>query len=124
MEINFALIQSDGSAASGYSVTAADGRWLTEGEDYSIQWYREEATVAEGGGETYVDRAIDGATFVSYTKDANSVYQKFSVQLAPDGPHADRGQVPPRRNRQQGGARGVASTRATPSPPPLTAPRS
>ena len=85
VEINFALIQSDGSAASGYSVTAADGRWLTEGEDYSIQWYREEATVAEGGGETYVDRAIDGATFVSYTKDANSVYQKFSVQLAPTG---------------------------------------
>ena len=85
MEINFALIQSDGSAASGYSVTATDGRWLTEGEDYSIQWYREEATVAEGGGETYVDKAIDGATFVSYTKDANSVYQKFSVQLAPEG---------------------------------------
>lgn len=85
VEITFALVRSDGSATSGYSVTATDGRWLTAGKDYSIQWYREEATVDEGGSETGVDSPITGATSETYTKAANSVDQKFSVQLNPEG---------------------------------------
>ena len=58
--MTFTLIEDSGSTGLGFSVTGTDGRWLTNGTDYSVQWYREEKTVDQGGVETGVVKPIDG----------------------------------------------------------------
>ena len=85
VEMTFALVQNNTSAISGYSVTATDGRWLKEGVDFTMQWYRENPDVIEGGSESNVNVAIDGATESSYVKDASSLAQKFSIFLTAIG---------------------------------------
>lgn len=85
VEMTFALVQNNTSAISGYSVTATDGRWLKEGVDFTMQWYRENPDVSEGGSESNVNVAIDGATESSYVKDASSLAQKFSIFLTAIG---------------------------------------
>ena len=78
--MTFTLIEDSGSTGLGFSVTGTDGRWLTNGTDYSVQWYREEKTVDQGGVETGVVKPIDAATQTTYVKDASYKFQKYSVE--------------------------------------------
>ncbi len=83
--MTFTLMDKAGSKNLGFSVTGTDGRWLTNGTDYSVQWYREEKTVDQGGVETGVVKPIEAATQVSYEKEASSLYQKYSLEAVAMG---------------------------------------
>ena len=83
--MTFTLLDKAGSKNLGFSVTGTDGRWLTNGTDYSVQWYREEKTVDQGGVETGVVKPIEAATQVSYEKEASSLYQKYSLEAVAMG---------------------------------------
>lgn len=83
--MTFTLMDKAGSENLGFSVTGTDGRWLTNGTDYSVQWYREEKTVDQGGVETGVVKPIEAATQVSYEKEASSLYQKYSLEAVAMG---------------------------------------
>ena len=83
--MTFTLIEDSGSTGLGFSVTGTDGRWLTNGTDYSVQWYREEKTVDQGGVETGVVKPIEAATQTTYVKDASYKFQKYSVKAVAMG---------------------------------------
>lgn len=83
--MTFTLMDKAGSKNLGFSVTGTDGRWLTNGTDYSVQWYREEKTVDQGGVETGVVKPIEAATQTTYVKDASSKFQKYSVEAVAMG---------------------------------------
>lgn len=85
VKISFSLMRTAGNETEGYSVVGTDGRWLTNGTDYTIQWYREDKTVEDGGEETGSLKAIDGATQVTYTKAAAENYQKYCVEVIAAG---------------------------------------
>lgn len=83
--MTFTLMDKAGSKNLGFSVTGTDGRWLANGTDYSVQWYREEKTVDQGGVETGVVKRIEAATQTTYVKDASSKFQKYSVEAVAMG---------------------------------------
>lgn len=85
VKISFSLMRTAGNETEGYSVVGTDGRWLTNGTDYTIQWYREDKTVEDGGEETGSLKAIDGATQVTYTKAAAENFQKYCVEVIAAG---------------------------------------
>lgn len=82
--ITFALVQNDSNAISGFSVVATDGRWLTAGEDFTMQWYLQGKDVADGGSSN-ANEPILGANLVQYIKENASVGEKYSIELIPAG---------------------------------------
>lgn len=82
--ITFTLVQNNTMAVDGFSVTATDGRWLTAGEDFTMQWYLQGKDVSDGGSSN-ANEPILGANLVQYIKENASVGEKYSIELIPAG---------------------------------------
>lgn len=69
-----------GSAGSGFSVTATDGRWL-ESDAYTATWYVKESNFAGDG--TVVDIPSDIGTAEQWKLNNGKLGQKYNVILTP-----------------------------------------
>lgn len=83
-KVTFTLVQNNTTAVDGFSVTATDGRWLTAGEDFTMQWYLQGKDVSDGGSSN-ANEPILGANLVQYIKENASVGEKYSIELIPAG---------------------------------------